>query len=863
MRKSQKEQALNLLKVLAEAHDEIKKNIEAKNLQPVLVTLADCQDAAIALGNMIEEHEGQEALTVGLLEQYCETVYALYQKIDAEQDISAKEAYKELSKALKEIEDSVNYDISIQWEVVFLPYKASMWDSLESIYFAAKEDENCNAYVIPIPYYERDAMGNLLSEHYEGEQFPDNVPITKYNEYAFEERKPDVIFIHNPYDGNNRVTSVHPFFYSSNLKSITEKLVYVPYFVTPDILTDGFCLTPGSINSDMVIVQSEKIRKNYVQAFEQLNSQKNIQINIRDIEKKIVALGSPKLEKAANCRPENYVLPTEWEERIYKKDGTKKRVIFYNTSLGSMLRNRQKYLQKLREVLKIFQKWEDVVLWWRPHPLSEGTLNSMRPELLEEYLAIVQEYCNQGWGIFDETADLYRAIAWSDGYYGDRSSVTMLFTAVQKPVLIQAVENYKLVFENIVYSNDYYWLTAIGYNGLFKVNIETQVAEYVGCFNGEKDAGRLYIDILPFEGKLVFTPYNAETIAIFEIETNRFVHIPLEIPAKKMCKTINYSNVSKFAFSITYGKYIYMFPSNYPAIIKLDMENYQVKYLYEPIVQLKEWIQDKKAYLFKSGTIENGVVRMWCTAANAFVEYDLDTDTIRECVQIKRDEKYIESVYDGENHWLIPKEQDAKVLKYNKSHELVNTIKVPSGISPKAFSYLKGICADGYLWIFPGAAEHVVRIPISGDDVEIVESFSSDAMEIYKKNDTDWKFFLAKQMEDELMAFNAYSQELIFYNLKNKIVKKKQISTSTEVQINKDLILETLQLECKEPECETDLYIQEGSRMSLYSYGQDVIGSSKYIEDRFLPLLDRVSHSTGTPKNEGIGKLIYKRVIKE
>ena len=47
-------------------------------------------------------------------------------------------------------------------EMVFLPYKASMWDSLESIWRAAYEDrEHCNAYVIPIPYADRNPDGSV------------------------------------------------------------------------------------------------------------------------------------------------------------------------------------------------------------------------------------------------------------------------------------------------------------------------------------------------------------------------------------------------------------------------------------------------------------------------------------------------------------------------------------------------------------------------------------------------------------------------------------------------------------------------------------------------------------------------------
>ena len=47
---------------------------------------------------------------------------------------------------------------------------------------------------------------------YEGEYFPDEIPITKYDEFDFEKHNPDIIMIHNPYDQYNPGISVHPVF---------------------------------------------------------------------------------------------------------------------------------------------------------------------------------------------------------------------------------------------------------------------------------------------------------------------------------------------------------------------------------------------------------------------------------------------------------------------------------------------------------------------------------------------------------------------------------------------------------------------------------------------------------------------------
>ena len=50
--------------------------------------------------------------------------------------------------------------------------------------------------------------------------------------HLLEDKKPDAVFIHNPYDQNNRLTSVHPDFYSSRLKKYADQLIYLPYYTT-------------------------------------------------------------------------------------------------------------------------------------------------------------------------------------------------------------------------------------------------------------------------------------------------------------------------------------------------------------------------------------------------------------------------------------------------------------------------------------------------------------------------------------------------------------------------------------------------------------------------------------------------------
>ena len=483
--KDQKKQIEDLALLLEQAQGEIQSALAAGKTETALQLLEDCQNSAIFLGNQIEQTEREDFATVRYLEEYCEQIYQTYQALvqgegenqetafDREQDENRETAsgqvphsvagqgtvrktiqetaldqkvdiyLDKLDVLVQKITESIRRDIPVRREAVFLPYKASMWDSLESVWQAADADPEWDAYVIPIPYYDRRPDGQLGQLHYEGGQFPDYVPVTGYRDYDLEKRHPDIVFIHNPYDGYNRVTSVYPSFYSGKLKKYTGRLVYIPYFVLEDSDTDNpkwldsikhFCLSAGVVTSDQVFVQSETLKRIYVNNLTEqygLGSRKGWQ-------RKIYGTGSPKLDKLLCTKREDLTLPDTWLQLIHRPDGSAKKVILYNTSVASLLEEQGKMLQKIQDVFQVFREnQEEAILWWRPHPLIVSTIRSMLPHLLEEYQRITASYCAEGFGIYDDTPDMTKALMFCDAYYGDKSSLTLLARKTGKPVMLQ------------------------------------------------------------------------------------------------------------------------------------------------------------------------------------------------------------------------------------------------------------------------------------------------------------------------------------------------------------------------------------------------------------------------------------------
>ena len=250
-----------IIKYIRRALGEIKILIEKKETGMAFALLADCQEAAIAISSIVGASAGESKADVeGSLEKYYGLLYVLGEEIRSESDNVPKSMDERLSETLVQVRSSI-VSIPEQIEAVFLPYKASMWDAMESIWMAADADSYCDTYVIPIPYFDRNPDRSFSKLNYEIDKYPEYVPVVNYLEFDLEKHHPDMIFIHNPYDEYNYVTSVHPDYYSSKLKNVTECLVYVPYFATSGKMDEVQSFLPSYLNADYIVIQSEKHRE--------------------------------------------------------------------------------------------------------------------------------------------------------------------------------------------------------------------------------------------------------------------------------------------------------------------------------------------------------------------------------------------------------------------------------------------------------------------------------------------------------------------------------------------------------------------------------------------------------------------------
>ena len=630
---------LNEWALLGQCYNACVQNFSEKSSTIVLDTLVTCQDAAYVIGNNLERHWGEETPVVSQIGSLCESLYICHEKI-LEGTIS-KHDWAGVQDEIKAIEKQLELNLSDKIEMAFLPYKASMWDSLESVWKAACKREECEVYVVPIPYFDKTEEGGFGQEHYEIDQYPDDVPTINYEEYNMEERCPDIVFIHNPYDDYNRVTTIHPNYYVKELKQYVGKVVYIPYYVSnefnpSDLIVqrtkEPFIMTPGVIFSDYTIVQSENMKRLYINVLEK----KCPDSVAPNWEKRILGLGSPKVDRVLQTRRDDNRLPKEWKEKIYGLNGKRKRVVFYNTSLADLL-NCDNMLDKIEDTLQFFEKQEDVVLWWRPHPLYEETLESILPMLVERYHAIIKKYKDNKIGIFDAGMDLDWAIAETDAYYGDGSSVSILFKYANKPVMYQdaKIKNCSKRNKSIpMWPCAYYtddnavWFIHGRMNMLFKLDLNTLQYELIGSVPEEKlFQAFLYTGIVKYKQRIILVPGFAKNLAIYDVAEKKF---------KKIKITTKEKDISSYLFeeAEVWKNWLICYPYNASFLLKINLDSLEMK----KINLLGEKESEENVTFYSRARVKNNVY-MVCDKTNSIIKVNLDADQL-SVIKSPNDERY-------------------------------------------------------------------------------------------------------------------------------------------------------------------------------------------------------------------------------
>lgn len=758
MRKRDKKQILELVYTLEEANKLLISSKYNASDEEFTTILSDEQSAAVVIGKRIEELEGEGAESVKILEEYCELLWQISQETDK---TIQKQGIKQLFGLLAQAKDVIS-EIRETLEIVFLPYKASMWDCMETVWKAAADDPDCNVYVIPIPYCDRNPDGSAAQWHCEINLFPKSVPVTSYKEYSLEERRPDIIYIHNPYDYGNIVTSVHPDYYSSELKKYTDTLVYIPYFLLEKHLPETHKLLPAYQNVDYIILNTVGMADD---------------VDASIPREKLLVLGSPKEERIRwmNGHKEMLEIPKEWLSILQGK-----KVIFYNTSITNLLQEGEKRLDKIEEFLDVMERTDGIAVIWRPHPLLEATFKSMRPEFLHRYHSLLRRFQKKKLGILDYSGDPGVAIALADAYVGDNaSSITDLFRVLDKPRFFQGSDViYQPTYDELIsdimlgacrVDDDVYFITARS-QVICKLSLESHDIMPLAKIPETGGAGYQYYAIEYYEGKLYLPSSGAESgICIYNIEKNIFSKVYFRPEFVKS----NFNIVKK------YKHFLYCIPTYYSAIVRYDMKTGNVKYYDEPVHKVIEKCPWKENWynLFGIPEIIRQELILPYIHGNLVLIINLDDETYEIYEVGVQENRFASLCVDNENMWLINFLQP-KLVKWNRMRNEAVEFSLPAGKCQDEMGLFGNmIQMRNELYLLPVGAEHAIKF-----DKQKEKAFCADklfglkseiyATEYFRQSNARNTSSMVQLDNSTVLAFGHYDRAMFITNLETEQIER-------------------------------------------------------------------------------------------
>lgn len=421
--------------LLAQVHENIEVLLRCSERETACKLLRETQNVAIGIGESIEKKLGEGTETVSCLEQYCEVAYQLYEVVSQNEGINGTEVHSILDQALSMVQQAAE-TMQIPKEIVFMPYRVTQWKHMEKVWKVACEEENTIVRVVPLPYYYKKQLGREVSEmQYDGDQFPEEVSITPYNEYFLENNHPDVIYIQAPYDEWNYSVTIHPNYYAPELWKNTEQLIYIPWFKIDEMNPEDerglksrnyFVPMPGVVWADRIILQSEAMKRSYVDYLSDWAGE-----DTRSMwEEKISGDGAWIYEEESKTA--DLDLPADWKD---------KKVLLYYVSGNGLMEHKEKMLRKMEDSLKIFREQSDKIhiLWLQDDQLEER-LQPRIPEVLQKYREILQKYQGENWLQIEPADREADTVQVADVFYGDGGKSAQHMKEASKPVMLQSVE---------------------------------------------------------------------------------------------------------------------------------------------------------------------------------------------------------------------------------------------------------------------------------------------------------------------------------------------------------------------------------------------------------------------------------------
>lgn len=327
--------------------------------------------------------------------------------------------------------------------VVFFCWKANLWAKLDPFYRAEVAAGN-EVFVIPVRFVRMTEERKISEPFMEMEGYPEDIVLTDYETFDYDEYRIDRIYTQNNYDDMNGAVRLADFFYTSNLQKYTDELIYVPWYELDEYGEDDeraayvmkySVFMPGTVVCDRMLVSAQWFKDRCVSELTKWAGEDTKEM----WENKIEVASWDDSDSEENT-----------EELSDMLSSNKCKNLFYYIGTGQILANTKTMIEKMENNIEVFEASGDKI---KVRLYIEAGMrdNIMKyaPKLLKDFDAVCGKYAEYDWCeliLADKPVDvndyhmMKEIVDKSDAFYGDAGVILHFFERAKKPVMLQNVE---------------------------------------------------------------------------------------------------------------------------------------------------------------------------------------------------------------------------------------------------------------------------------------------------------------------------------------------------------------------------------------------------------------------------------------
>jgi len=651
-------------------------------------------------------------------------------------------------------------------KIVFIVYRSGWWGCFDSIYRKALENDAVDCYVIPIPYYERTMNGigiDYGKKHYEADKLPKDIVVTDYREFCIESIQPDIIYMHNPYDGLSKLDTVDEQYYSENLKKSTEMLIYIPHMLYIDTVPDYLQYSTVYQHVDKLVLANEDVK-----------------LQFHDIPKDKLEVSSYSvveyMEKLQKNVPK---IPESWLSMLDNKtDFGGERAVLYNLGFSELFYGTDAMVKKLEYVFDYMKTRKDVVFIWRPEKEINGKLDELPENIVDAYLRLTQRFIDERIGVYDMTDDAYVAAVLCDAFMGEEHPIKNLFGIQGKPIMLLDRECRYLPIDDELCSVSFLdctadgeniWFVADEYNALCKLNLVSEEIEIIDEIPDEVIyGGTNYCGIIKKNNQIYLNPYQAEALVTYNIDKSEITKTYFQDS-----QDVNFDHI------VPYKEYLFLKARFYPAIIRYNTITREYEYYNSWVDEFKKHVNEEdvnEPYFMWGVVAYNEKLMLASSKANIIMEFNMENGDYKFYEVGPRGNKFFGMERDGENFWMIPYlGKDIICWNYNTGDwKIYNDFA--DKIEDKSIPFRAILKYKQSLIIFPCLAKFGLKIDLKENKIQINKldlpyPENTYKSEFYKKAHSFYSF--AKVLKEGVfIAETMYDASIMLIDLENDRIKK-------------------------------------------------------------------------------------------